>query len=139
MNPSSTCDRVELASLQDDGEHEDQLGGALRERLYQPQHAEVVAQEDGVVAMGTLLLGTEALDGCLHHTGMSERMKQRDRRRMKAPNCNVGLTNQSQQEEEEEEEVGVASSAALPIKPATCVGGSPHWIYVPLMTNTSNI
>lgn len=76
MKVSSTCDRVELASLQDDGEHEDQLGGALRERLNQPKHAEVVAQEDGIVAMGTMPLGTKAVDGCLHHTGVSERTKQ---------------------------------------------------------------
>lgn len=49
-----------MAPLQDDGEHEDELRGALRKRLYEPQQAEVVAQVHGEVVVGTLGLGEEA-------------------------------------------------------------------------------
>lgn len=49
LNPKTrvtycTCHRVELVALQNDGEHEDELRAALRKRLHEPQHAEVVAQ-----------------------------------------------------------------------------------------------
>lgn len=42
-----TCLGVELALTQDEGEHEDELGGALGKGLNEPQHAEVVGQVDG--------------------------------------------------------------------------------------------
>ena len=44
-----TCHRIELAPLQNDSEHEDELRGALRERLYEPQHAEIVGQVHCIV------------------------------------------------------------------------------------------
>lgn len=49
-----TRHNVELAPLQNDGKHEDELRGALWKRLDEPQHAEVVAQVHGEILVGIL-------------------------------------------------------------------------------------
>lgn len=65
-----TCHRVELALTQDDGEHEDELGGALGKGLDDPQHAEVVGQVYGET-LTVVVTVPEAPQRELHHTGMS--------------------------------------------------------------------
>lgn len=69
-----TCHEVELAPLQDDSEDEDELGRALGKRLYEPQHAEVVAQgHSGFHRFA--VVGGEALYSDLQYRGVPVRAK----------------------------------------------------------------